>query len=186
MRGNKNKDEYLQPHVPNPFAPHNTGLQSTHWGLSLISLGAKPCTGGLGLRTGFMWGKQADEQWGLCDACGWLWPSTPTCPTDPRAKVYPLSLQLLRPCAPERWRLRTLGQRGEMQKSWGGAEASSGQRRSEREVTLRTTLCHRLRTHTHLRNTHRDVKIFTYGIRAPHTHTHKSLRGGTNNKASIM
>lgn len=111
-------------------------------------LWAKPCTGGLGVESRFRVG-QAAEQWGLCDVCGWLGPSTPTCPLDPRAKEYPLTLRLLHQCSPERWRPRTLGQRGELQKRLGGAEASSGQGRSEREVTLRTKLCHGLHTHMH-------------------------------------
>lgn len=125
---------------------------------TLISLWAKPSTEDLGSRTGFMWAKQR----GLCYTCGWFGPSTPAYPLNPRAKVYPPTLQLRHHCAPERQRPQTLGQRGELQKRlW----SSRGLQRSEKIREGGYSEDHGLHTHT--------VCMYkrTWG-----THTHYSHR----------
>lgn len=125
----------------------DTGLHRAHWGLDLIPFEETFAQQVWGWEQVSRGASEQIRSWAVGSTrCMWVARAQHNkCPFDPRAKVYPLTPQR----DPERWRPRTLGQRGELQKRWGRAEASSGRGRSEREVTLRIALRHGLHIHQH-------------------------------------
>lgn len=100
-----------------PFAPHNAGLQTTHWGLCSYFLWAKPCRGGLRLRTGSMWGIKQLSSGASVVQVGGSGPAPHNLPFRPRGK------KMLRETGGD------LDSRPDrrIQTRWGGAEACSGQ-----------------------------------------------------------
>lgn len=129
--------------------------------------------------------KQASEQWGIHRACGWLelWHHNLPFKPEGNSVSHDSAVASLRS---ERCWTWTLGQRREVLKRWGGAEASSsqGDQRGRLLWAPRTAVgCAHICTHKHTWRTHT----------CPHTHIrlkstartnvqHTSLRGKLTTK----